>query len=99
MNKIAYHTLLCALLLISGQAVAFPWYASGEQVRGAELMTPAERQAYASRLPNMKSMAECRAFMEAHNLELDRRAKAKGVILPPISGDPCVVMQTMGRVK
>jgi len=37
--------------------------------------------------------------MNTHNLELDKRAKERGVILPPISGDPCAVMQTLGRIK
>lgn len=87
------------LLLLSTQALAFPWYSSGDNVRGAQLMTPAERQAYATKLPTMQSMDECRAYMDAHNLELDKRAKARGVTLPPVSGDPCTVMKTMGRVK
>ena len=91
--------LLLPLLIHVGQALAFPWYSSGDNIRGADLMTPEERKAYASKLPNMKSMDECRAFMNAHNLELDVRAKARGVSLPPISGDPCVVMKTMGRIK
>jgi hypothetical protein len=91
--------LLLPLLVFAGQALAFPWYSSGDNIRGADLMTPEERKAYASKLPNMKSMDECRAFMNAHNLELDVRAKARGVSLPPISGDPCVVMKTMGRIK
>ncbi|MDO9225682.1 MAG: hypothetical protein Q8M09_04900 [Pseudomonadota bacterium] len=95
MNKI----LILPLLLMAGQALAFPWYSSGDNVRGAELMTPQERKEYASRLPNMKSMDECRTYMSAHNLELDKRAKERGVSLPPISGDPCAVMKTLGRIK
>lgn len=91
--------LILPLLLIAGQALAFPWYSSGDNVRGAELMTPQERKEYASRLPNMKSMDECRTYMGAHNLELDKRAKERGVSLPPISGDPCAVMKTLGRIK
>jgi hypothetical protein len=91
--------LILSLLFSTGQALAFPWYSSGDNIRGAELMTPEERKAYASKLPNMGSLDECRAFMNAHNLELDKRALAKGVTLPPISGDPCKVMKTMGRIK
>lgn len=91
--------LFLSLLFSASQALAFPWYASGDNIRGAQLMTPEERKEYASRLPNMKSMDECRTYMNAHNLELDKRAKDRGVILPPISGDPCVVMKTMGRIK
>lgn len=91
--------ILLPLLLLSSQALAFPWYSSGDNIRGADLMTAEERRVYASRLPNMKSMDECRAYVDAHNLELDKRAHAKGVTLPPISGDPCTVMKTMGRFK
>ena len=91
--------LLISLLAAAGQALAFPWYASGDSIRGADLMTAEERKTYAARLPNMGSMDECRSYMSAHNLELDKRAKARGVILPPISGDPCMVMKTMGRIK
>ena len=91
--------LLVPLLFCAGQALAFPWYSSGDHIRGAELMTPEERKAYASKLPNMKSLDECRAFVDAHNLELDRRAKERGVTLPPISGDPCAVMNRFGRIK
>jgi hypothetical protein len=91
--------LILPLLLCAGQALAFPWYSSGDNVRGAQLMTAQERKGYATSLPNMKSMDECRSYMNAHNLELDKRAKERGVTLPPISGDPCAVMQTLGRIK
>jgi hypothetical protein len=37
--------------------------------------------------------------MNAHYLELDKRAKEKGAVLPPIQGDPCEVMKTMGRFR
>jgi len=62
-------------------------------------MTPEERNAYASKLPNMGSLDECRAYMAQHNPELDKCAKERGVTLPPLSGDPCAVMSTMGRIK
>lgn len=87
------------LLFLIGEASAFPWYSSGDNIRGAELMSPAERKSYASRLFKMKSMDECRTYMNAHYLELDKRALDRGVTLPPISGDPCMVMQTMGRIR
>ncbi len=97
MKKKLFATLL--LLFAIGQAGAFPWYASGDNIRGANLMTPEERKAYASKLPNMGSLDECRAYMAQHNPELDKRAKERGVTLPPLSGDPCAVMSTMGRIK
>jgi hypothetical protein len=84
-------------LMLTGPAMAFPWYASGEGFRGAELMTPDERKAHAARLQSMRNFDECRAYMQGHSLELERRAQEKRVSLPPVSGDPCQVMRTMGR--
>jgi len=91
--------LLFATLLLSGQALAFPWYAQGENFRGAQLMTPEERKAHIARLQGMKSFEECRGYMNAHYLELDRRAKEKSAPLPPVRGDPCEAMRTMGRFR
>ncbi len=92
-------SLLLALGLFQGQALAFPWYAQGDNIRGAQLMTPDERNAYVSRLFNMKSFEECRGYMQGHYLEIDKRAKERNVSLPPVQGDPCEVMQKMGRVR
>ena len=46
-----------------------------------------------------KSFEECRGYMHAHYLELDKRAREKGVSLPAVQGDPCEVMKTMGRIR
>jgi len=91
--------LFLALMLVSIQAIAFPWYGQSENFRGASLMTPHERKSHVSRLQSMKSFDECKGYMNAHYLELDKRAKEKGTILPPIQGDPCEVMKTMGRFR
>ena len=47
----------------------------------------------------MKSLDECKGYMQAHYLEIDKRAKERNVVLPPVAGDPCVVMKTMGRIR
>lgn len=91
--------LILAAALLSAPAHAFPWFSSGDNIRGAELMTPQERQTYVTQLQSMQSMEQCHGFMQAHYLELDRRAKEKNVTLPPVKGDPCKVMQTLGRIK
>lgn len=90
---------LVGLMLLSSQAAAFPWYAQGDNFRGAQLMTPEERKAHVARLQGMKSFDECRGYMAAHYLELDKRAREKGAPLPPVQGDPCEVMRTMGRFR
>lgn len=94
-----FNFLFPALMLVSSQVLAFPWYVQGDNFRGAHLMTPDERKSHVSRLQNMKSFDECKGYMNAHYLELDRRAKEKGTSLPPIQGDPCEVMKTMGRFR
>jgi hypothetical protein len=90
-------TLMQALL--QGQAHAFPWYAQGDNIRGAELMAPEERKAYVTRLQSMKTFDECKTYMQDHYLEIDKRAKARNVMLPPVKGDPCEVIKTMGRIR
>lgn len=86
-------------LALTGQAYAFPWYASGDNFRGAQLMTPDERKVHVGRLQGMQNFDECRTYMQGHYLELDRRAKERNVALPPVQGDPCEVMRTMGRFR
>jgi hypothetical protein len=68
------------LTLLQGQAHAFPWYAQGDNIRGAELMAPEERKAYVTRLQSMKTFDECKAYMQDHYLEIDKRAKARNTL-------------------
>jgi|JFJP01.1.fsa_nt_gi hypothetical protein len=90
---------LLVLTLLQGQANAFPWYAQGDNIRGAELMAPEERKAYVTRLQSMKTFDECKAYMQEHYLEIDKRAKARNAVLPPVKGDPCEVIKKMGRIR
>lgn len=87
------------IALLNASAHAFPWYAQGDNIRGAELMSPEERKAYVTRLQGMKTFNECKAYMQEHYLEIDRRAKAKNTVLPPVKGDPCEVIKSMGRIR
>jgi len=87
------------LTLVATLAHAFPWYASGDNIRGAKLMTTQERQAHAARLQSMKTLPECQAYWEAHNKEIDARAAAQQVELPPAKGNPCDVMLQMGKIR
>lgn len=88
-----------ALVLFAAHAQAFPWYANGNNIRGAQLMTEPERQAYVAKLQSMKTLAECQAYRDAHNRDIDARAAKQHVTLPPVQGDPCQVMVQMGRIK
>lgn len=85
-------------LLVATNAQAFPWYANGG-FRGAELMTTAEQQAHTTRLQSIKTLSECKAYMEAHETELLKRASTAHAVLPPVKGDPCAVMLQMGRIR
>jgi len=96
MKRIA---ILLAFSLTASLAHAFPWYASGSNIRGAQLMTEQERQAYVAKLQTMKTLPECQAYWEGHNKEIDVRAAQQHVALPPVQGNPCEVMVKMGRIK
>ncbi|MBI1284734.1 MAG: hypothetical protein GC183_10410 [Thiobacillus sp.] len=96
MKRIA---VLLALSLTASFAHAFPWYASGNNIRGAQLMTEPERKAYVTQLQSMKTLPECQAYWEGHNKEIDARAAQQHVTLPPVSGNPCEVMLKMGRIS
>jgi hypothetical protein len=88
-----------ALSLVATLAHAFPWYASGDNIRGAQLMTAQERQAHVARLQSMRTLTECQAYWEAHNKEIDARAAKQQVKLPPVQGNPCQVMLQMGKIR
>lgn len=100
-------TRLFALLLtalVCQTAHAFPTYASGEGFRGAELMTPDERQAHVAKMQSFRTYEECQAYTAAHEAEIEKRAADRRVVLPPkntsvFGGDPCKVMRFMGRIK
>ena len=87
------------LVLAAGLAHAFPWYASGDNIRGAQLMTAQERQAHVARMQSMKTLTECQAYWDAHNKEVDARAEKQGVKLPAPQGNPCQVMLQMGKIR
>lgn len=93
--------LIAALMLsaLATSALAFPWLADGENVRGAQFMSAEERKAHVARMLTFRTFADCRAYMDEHNRMVDERAAARGVKLAPMQGDPCTVMRTMGRVK
>jgi hypothetical protein len=98
MHAMKRHLLIAACMAATG-AQAFPWYASGDQLRGGELLGAQERSAHVAKLQSMKTLDECKAYWQGHNQELERRALAAKITLPPVKGDPCEVMRGMGRIK
>lgn len=94
------HLLLVGLvgITLSNGAWAFPSYASGNGIWGAELMTAEERQQYVHAIQDMKSYQECQGYLEAHRKDIQARALAQKINLSaPPSRSPCDVMQFMGR--
>lgn len=90
-------TLVFLLVLASQTANAFPSYATGG-FRGANLMSSDEIKAHVARLLSMQKFDECESYMDAHEVELQKRALTQHVTLPEKSGDPCKVMRFFGRV-
>lgn len=91
-------------------ALAFAWMASAdahatrephtdEVMRGGALMTADERRHHVARLRDMRSFDECRVYLYAHSLEIDRRAFERRTPLPPVADDPCEIMKSMGRFR
>lgn len=62
-------------------------------------MTQEERQKYVARLLDMQTFEECRTYIATHSLTIESRAKAQNIPLPPVKGDPCEMMRTMGKVR
>ena len=89
---------IAAVLLAASNTYAFPWYANGG-FRGASLMSPQEQHDHVARLQSMKTLNECHSYMNAHEVELEKRAAAAKTTLEPIKGDPCQVMLIMGRIQ
>lgn len=97
-KRLAFFAASVMVLNLASPVHAFPSYANGG-FRGALLMTEAERAAHTQKLQSMQKYDECRAYMDAHNQEIDRRAQAAGVQLPLVKGNPCDVMRGFGRIR
>jgi hypothetical protein len=92
-------SFIAALLTASGPVLAFPWYASGEGIWGAELLSPEERRAYVRGLQASASREACEAYVAAHRQRLVERAQSRGFHLPPPPASPCATMERMGRFR
>ncbi|KAB0657210.1 hypothetical protein [Burkholderia diffusa] len=56
----------------------------GGMMYGSQLMTPAERSAYRTRMLAAASDAEREKIRAAHHAEMQKRAKARGIKLPDV---------------
>ncbi len=58
----------------------------GQPIYGYELMTPAERTAYLTKLRGMKTLQERNAYRAQHRIEMQQRARERGVSIPSGNG-------------
>ena len=58
----------------------------GQTIYAAELMTPAERNAYMAHMRSLKTLQERNAYREQHRTEMQQRARERGVTIPPDNG-------------
>lgn len=79
--------------------MAFPWYASGEGIWGAELLSAEERSAYVRGLQASASREACEAHVAAHRQRVLERAQARGIQLSAPAASPCPSMERMGRFR
>lgn len=70
-----------------------------ENVPGWALMSSAERAAHHQTLMSLRTLQECRDYMESHRAEMEARAKERGVVLRLPRFDVCDEMRRRGFVE
>jgi hypothetical protein len=100
------HRRAVFILMVLLVASTIPaWPASGrfqfdqENVPGWALMTSAERAAHHQKLLSLKTLSQCRAYMEAHRKKMEKRAQEKNRTLRTPRFDVCQQMQSQGLIK
>lgn len=67
------------------------------QIYGYQLMTPAERNAYIAQMRAATTPEERIKLRDQHRVEMQKRAKEKGITLPEPRGNACERMAARGR--
>ncbi|QRR05220.1 hypothetical protein FPJ27_01760 [Burkholderia sp. MS455] len=67
------------------QPAGTPAREAGGMIYGSQLMTPAERNEYRTRMLAAASDAEREKIRDEHHAEMQKRAKARGIKLPDVS--------------
>jgi len=76
------------------------WRFGSSNTRGWSLMTPAERAEHRQKMLSMKTVADCKAFLEEHRKLMESRAKEQGKPVPPgPRQDMCERMKQAGRLS
>lgn len=85
--------LTFVLILLSVAARKHRWYSNQSNTYGWEIMTPEEQKDYHIKMQSFTGYDACNDFITDHNKKMEDRAKEKGVILPTIQNNPCVIMK------
>lgn len=67
-----------------------------DNVAGWPMMNSAERAEYHRNMTQLKSMAECRTFIDEHQARMEQRARERGVALVVPTTDVCAQMKARG---
>jgi hypothetical protein len=76
-----------------------PSHGMGGHGRGNSLLTPEERAARMSAMHNLKTVAECDAYVTEHQKLIAERAKEKGIAPPAQHGNMCERMKARGLIS
>ena len=75
--------------------------AKSDEPRAMSLLTFEERKEHRTKMASLKTVDECRAYIDAFWQDIDKRAKEKGVT-GPLSGphaDTCDHLKARGQIK
>jgi len=95
--------VLMLALALSGTSVApahadpgrrFPF--GKDNVAGWRMMSSAERAEYHRTMTGLKTMAECRTFIEEHEARMEQRARERGAAFVVPTTDVCAQMKARG---
>ena len=70
-----------------------------DNVPGWALMTSAERAAHHQKLTSLRTVDECRAYMQEHRGKMEARAQERGKILRAPRFDVCDQMKARGQLE
>lgn len=97
-NFICLALLLGLALPVSAHARG-PWHAAGQNTAGWQYMTPDERVEHQRRMRSFNTLAECRAYQDAHHQHMAERAARAGASLRRKAASGCEQLQQQGKFK
>lgn len=100
MTRLTLCLLLNLNLALPATALASgPWHAAGQNTAGWQYMTPDERIEHQRRMRSFNTLAECRAYQDAHHQHMAERAARAGASLRRKAASGCEQLQQQGKLK